>query len=59
LPAIADVQILKIGNVVILAVPGEFTTMSGRRLRKAVKATLVANGVIGDDGIVVLAGPGK
>ena len=50
---------LKIGNFVILAVPGEFTTMSGRRLRKAVKATLVANGVIGEDGIVVLAGPGK
>ncbi|CAG8666358.1 3558_t:CDS:2, partial [Paraglomus occultum] len=31
-PAIADVQVLKIGNFVILAVPGEFTTMAGRRL---------------------------
>ncbi|CAG8501327.1 1595_t:CDS:2, partial [Paraglomus occultum] len=44
-------------NFVILAVPGEFTTMAGRRLRNAVKATLVANGVIGEDGIVVLSGP--
>ena len=31
-----DISILRMGNFVILAVPGEFTTMAGRRLRQAV-----------------------
>nr|GMD43515.1 neutral ceramidase-like [Ipomoea batatas] len=43
-PAILPIQILKIGKLVILSVPGEFTTMAGRRLREAVKATLISNG---------------
>nr|GMD46635.1 neutral ceramidase-like [Ipomoea batatas] len=43
-PAILPIQILKIGELVILSVPGEFTTMAGRRLREAVKATLISNG---------------
>nr|XP_043621762.1 neutral ceramidase 1-like [Erigeron canadensis] len=37
-PSILPVQILKIGQIVILSVPGEFTTMAGRRLRDAVSA---------------------
>ena len=36
-PSIVPVQILRIGQLFILAVPGEFTTMSGRRLRNSVK----------------------
>ena len=36
-PSIAPVQILRIGQLFILAVPGEFTTMAGRRLRNSVK----------------------
>ena len=36
-PKILPTQMFKIGDLVILAVPGEFTTMSGRRLREAVK----------------------
>ncbi|XP_040294244.1 neutral ceramidase [Bufo bufo] len=39
-PTIIDVQIITIGSLAILAVPGEFTTMSGRRLREAVKKEL-------------------
>ena len=31
-----EIQILRAGQLVILAVPGEFTTMAGRRLREAV-----------------------
>ena len=31
-----DVQILRVGQFVILAVPGELTTMAGRRLREAI-----------------------
>ncbi|XP_075071282.1 putative neutral ceramidase C [Mixophyes fleayi] len=39
-PTIIDVQMITIGSLAILAVPGEFTTMSGRRLREAVKKEL-------------------
>ncbi|KGN65777.1 neutral ceramidase 2 [Cucumis sativus] len=39
-PSILPIQILRIGQLVILDVPGEFTTMAGRRLRDAVKTVL-------------------
>ncbi|KAG8199020.1 hypothetical protein JTE90_001815 [Oedothorax gibbosus] len=39
-PAIVPTQILKIGQLAIVAVPAEFTTMSGRRTRNAVKSIL-------------------
>ncbi|KAL6011840.1 Neutral ceramidase 2 [Asimina triloba] len=42
-PAILPIQMLRIGKLVILSVPGEFTTMAGRRLREAVKETLISN----------------
>jgi len=35
-PTSVDTQILRLGNFAILAVPGEFTTMAGRRLRESV-----------------------
>ncbi|KAJ4768437.1 Neutral ceramidase [Rhynchospora pubera] len=43
-PAVLPLQILRIGQLVILSVPGEFTTMAGRRLRDAVKAVLIKEG---------------
>ncbi|NXK88637.1 ASAH2 ceramidase, partial [Formicarius rufipectus] len=43
-PDIVDVQIAAIGSLAIVAVPGEFTTMSGRRLREAVKAEFDSQG---------------
>lgn len=36
-PAIISTQLLQLGNFIIAAAPGEFTTMSGRRLRNVVK----------------------
>jgi len=44
-PHIIDVQILKIGQVFMVAIPGEFTTMSGRRMKEAVKKVAIQNGV--------------
>ncbi|XP_033739901.1 neutral ceramidase-like isoform X3 [Pecten maximus] len=44
-PSIVDVQILRIGQLAILAVPAEFTTMSGRRTRNAVTEALVKGGL--------------
>ena len=35
-PTIVEIQILRAGQLIILSVPGEFTTMAGRRLRTAV-----------------------
>merc|ERR1719419_135464 len=35
-PTSVDTQILRVGSFAMLAVPGEFTTMSGRRLRESV-----------------------
>ena len=35
-PSIIPLQLLRIGQLVVIAVPGEFTTMAGRRLRNSV-----------------------
>uniref|UniRef100_A0A3Q0KPD2 Neutral ceramidase n=1 Tax=Schistosoma mansoni TaxID=6183 RepID=A0A3Q0KPD2_SCHMA len=35
-PSIVETQIVSIGPLLIVALPGEFTTMSGRRIREAV-----------------------
>ncbi|KAK9767428.1 hypothetical protein K7432_002787 [Basidiobolus ranarum] len=55
-PRVVDIQILRIGQLVIAVVPGEFTTMSGRRLREAVGKIFAETSDIKDP-IVVLAGP--
>ncbi|KGN47115.1 neutral ceramidase 1 isoform X2 [Cucumis sativus] len=39
-PSILPIQILRVGQLIILGVPGEFSTMAGRRLRDAVKTVL-------------------
>ncbi|CAN1232056.1 Neutral ceramidase 2 [Linum grandiflorum] len=42
-PSVLPIQILRVGQLVILTVPGEFTTMAGRRLRDAVQQVLTSN----------------
>lgn len=37
---LSSAQILRAGRLLILCVPGEFTTMAGRRLKRAVQATV-------------------
>lgn len=39
-PEILKLQILRIGQLVVLCVPGEVSTMAGRRLRAAIKAAV-------------------
>jgi neutral ceramidase len=48
---------LRVGQFVMLIMPGELTTMAGRRLREAVRASLISQGIIGSDAYVVIAGP--
>lgn len=52
-PSIVEIQILRAGQLVILCVPGEFTTMAGRRLREAVAAK-VPSSALRDIGTHVL-----
>ncbi|KAL9256388.1 Neutral ceramidase 1-like protein [Drosera capensis] len=55
-PSVLPIQILRIGQFVILSVPSEFTTMAGRRLRDAMRTALADNDEF-DNGIhVVIAG---
>ncbi|XP_043250741.1 neutral ceramidase [Colletes gigas] len=53
-PKIIATQVALIGNVVIAGVPGEFTTMSGRRLRQAIST--VMNDASNDETSVIVAG---
>jgi len=51
-PQILPAQILRIGSVALVSLPGEFTTMSGRRIRDTVARELAPAGVR----TVILAG---
>lgn len=53
-PSTVSVQLAIVGDVVLAAVPGEFTTMSGRRLREELRETILSNG--GSVEKVVIAG---
>ncbi|XP_048191371.1 LOW QUALITY PROTEIN: neutral ceramidase-like [Perognathus longimembris pacificus] len=53
-PDIVDVQIITLGFLAIATVPGELTTMSGRRLREAVQAEFASYGM--KDMTVVISG---
>lgn len=54
-PNVVSTHLAMIGNFAIAGVPGEFTTMSGRRLRNVIKETIEESG-IKEDPIVVVAG---
>jgi len=54
-PTILSLQVFKIGQFFLVGVPGEFSTMSGRRLRKTIKDTIIRNGGNAQS-IVVIAG---
>ncbi|KAF9461830.1 Neutral/alkaline nonlysosomal ceramidase [Collybia nuda] len=56
-PSVVDIQMLRVGNLVMLIMPGELTTMAGRRIREALRAKLISSGVLGSDAYVVVAGP--
>ncbi|KAJ3641677.1 hypothetical protein Zmor_028161 [Zophobas morio] len=46
-PRIVSTQLIQLGDLFLVAVPGEFTTMSGRRLRRTIRDTAINNGVSG------------
>ncbi|KAK2051964.1 neutral/alkaline non-lysosomal ceramidase [Colletotrichum caudatum] len=54
-PNVVDVQMLRVGQLVIIVAPGEATTMSGRRWKDAVKEA--ARTIVDTEPLVVLGGP--
>ncbi|KAJ3096420.1 Neutral ceramidase [Phlyctochytrium bullatum] len=56
-PRVMPLQLFVVGpSLAIVGFPSEITTMSGRRLRAAIKAQLVADGVMDPAGVVAIAG---
>lgn len=53
-PNIVDIQLLRVGQLIIIVSPGEATTMAGRRWKEALTSSA---SVLTDDPIVVLGGP--
>jgi neutral ceramidase len=58
-PNIIDVQLLRVGNLVIIVSPSEVTTMAGRRWKEAVAEAVVSQNIVSQDPIVVLGSPGN
>ena len=57
-PNIVDVQLLRVGQLIIIVSPGEATTMAGRRWREDVFLSAGYSGITGnEDPIIVLGGP--
>ncbi|KAK2763834.1 hypothetical protein FQN54_009452 [Arachnomyces sp. PD_36] len=55
-PNIVDIQVLRVGQLMIIVSPGEATTMAGRRWKEAV-ADAAAEELSVSDPLVVLGGP--
>ncbi|OIW28858.1 Neutral/alkaline nonlysosomal ceramidase [Coniochaeta ligniaria NRRL 30616] len=59
-PNIVDVQVLRVGQLLIIVSPGEASTMAGRRWKEAVSrsaAALFRSSSDGTDPVVVIGGP--
>ncbi|KAM7208704.1 Neutral/alkaline nonlysosomal ceramidase [Naviculisporaceae sp. PSN 640] len=57
-PNIVDIQVFRVGQLVIIVSPGEASTMAGRRWRDAIKDAASKSSEMGDEEpIVVLGGP--
>lgn len=52
-PKIVPIQLFRIGNLFVVNVPSEFTTMSGRRMRAAIKKIIQDANIITDSNIYV------
>lgn len=53
-PTILGFQMMRVGQLIVAAVPGEFTTMAGKVTREAIKAVLVERGLVNQSATVVL-----
>lgn len=58
-PNVVDVQVLRVGQLVIIVSPGEATTMAGRRWKEAIHKSAASLALSGSsaDPVVVIGGP--
>lgn len=56
-PNIVDIQLLRVGQLLIIVSPGEATTMAGRRWKEAIASSASLASLTAEDSIVVLGGP--
>lgn len=56
-PNLVDIQLLRVGQVIIIVSPGEATTMAGRRWKESLAVAASSSSLTEDDPIVVLGGP--
>lgn len=57
-PNIVDIQVLRVGQLIIIVSPGEATTMAGRRWKSAMQHSAKTHSLTGsEEPIVVLGGP--
>lgn len=56
-PNIVDIQLLRVGQLLIIVSPGEATTMAGRRWKEAIASSASLESLTAEDPIVVLGGP--
>jgi len=54
--SVVPIQIFKIGQLFIIGVPGEFTTMAGRRLRATIHTALMKYGLADEYAHVIISG---
>ncbi|CAH0714658.1 unnamed protein product, partial [Brenthis ino] len=54
-PHIVSVSLIKLGQFLVLGVPGEPSTMAGRRMRRVVEKVIENRGVLGSRGVVVVS----
>ena len=52
-PNIVDIQVLRVGQFVIIVAPGEASTMQGRRWKDAVAASITSQGIASNPKVVI------
>jgi neutral ceramidase len=56
-PNLVDIQMFRVGQMLMIISPSEVTTMSGRRWKSAVAAAATSQGIISDEPVVVVGSP--
>jgi len=58
-PSTVNIQLLRVGQVFIIVMPGELTTMAGRRLRDTLRSAILASSSFSSvqNPVILIAGP--
>jgi neutral ceramidase len=56
-PNVVDIQMLRVGSLIIVVSAGEASTMAGRRWRNAIQKAVIDQQIVSEEPIVLLGGP--